>query len=286
MTPPESDLVNILGAPAGSFDSTGARASGKSLPERLPVLGLSDIVVFPGMVTPLLVESAQSIRLIDDVVAGDRFLALVLQRRAEDTHPGPDDLYDCGCAARVVKMLKFPDHTVRVLVEGLRRCRVVKYTAREPYLIAQMEWIDEAQDDSIELKALARTVHVQFQEVINLSPALSEQVKVAAMNSDEPGATADLAASHLNFSLPERQSLLEAGDVKVRLTRLLPLLGRELEVLTLGSKIQREVATAMSKSQRDFFLREQIRVIQRELGEGERRSRRAARTNRPGRLDR
>jgi ATP-dependent Lon protease len=241
----------------------------KSLPEVLPVLGLSDIVVFPGMVAPLLVESAQSIRLIDDVVAGNRFLCLVLQHRPEVENPLPQDLWTHGCVARVSKMLKYPDSTVRVLVEGLRRVRLKEFESQEPYLRAHVEMLKDISEDSIEMTALARNAQQQFQEIINLSPTLAEQVKIAALNTENPGKLADLIAANLNLSLEERQHLLEISVVKERLTRLLPLLGRELEVVTLGSKIQNEVATAMSKNQRDFFLREQMRIIQRELGEGD-----------------
>lgn len=270
MTSPESEFINILASSGGpASEPSSNKPGGKSLPEVMPVLGLSDIVVFPGMVAPLLVESTQSIRLIDDVVAGDRFLGLVLQRRPEVENPAPQDLWEHGCAARVLKMLKFPDNTVRVLIEGLRRFRIRAYASVDPYLCAEIEVLKEVSEESLEMTALARNAHVQFQEIINLSPAISDQVKVTALNTEQPGRLADLIAANLNLSLEERQHLLETVVVKDRLTRLLPLLNREVEVLTLGSKIQKEVASSMSKSQRDFFLREQIRAIQRELGEGD-----------------
>jgi ATP-dependent Lon protease len=164
-------------------------------------------------------------------------------------------------------MLKFPDNTVRVLVEGLRRIRILDYQSHSPYLCAKVEALKDEVEDSIEFAALARNAHRQFEEIINLSPALSDQIKIAAVNTDDPGKLADLVAANLNLNLEERQHLLELNKVKQRLTRLLPLLSREIEVLTLGSKIQKEVASSMSKSQRDFFLREQLRAIQRELGE-------------------
>lgn len=266
MTTPESELIQILGA-TGSPDPQGTKTWSKSLPECLPILGLSDIVIFPGTVTPLLVETAQSIRLIDDVVAGDRFLGLVLQRNAELDNPTPSDLWGFGCAGRVMKMLKFPDNTVRVLVEGLRRFRVAEYTTESPYLIARVEKLADEVEESLELTAMARNAEREFQEIIKLSPALSEQVKVAALNTEEPARLSDLIAGNLNLSLEERQNLLQMPSVKSRLSRLLPLLSRELEVLRLGSKIQNEVVTSLSKNQREFYLREQIRAIQRELGE-------------------
>src|SRR5580698_9940824 len=266
MTSPETEFISILGA-GGNPDAAGTKVWSKSLPESLPILGLSDIVIFPGTITHLLVETAPSIRLIDDVVAGDRFLGLVLQRNAEIENPTPNDLWPNGCAGRINKMLKFPDGTVRVLVEGLRRFRIIDYSSQSPYLIARTEKLKDQPDDSLELTALTRNAEREFQEIIKLSPALADQVKVAALNTEDPGKLSDLIAANLNLSLEERQHLLEMPSVKDRLTRLLPLLSRELEVLKLGSKIQNEVVTSMSKNQRDFFLREQIRAIQRELGE-------------------
>jgi len=268
MTSPDTEFISILGAPTAGGDTAISRA-GKSLPDALPILGLSDIVIFPGMVAPLLVESAASIRLIDDVVAGDRFIGLVLQKKPDVENPAPEDLWNHGCAVRVLKMLKFPDNTVRVLVEGLRRFRIGQYESHEPYLRAKVEVIRDVTEESLELIAMARNAQRQFQEIINLSPAMSDEVKVATLNTEHPGKLSDLIASNLNLSLEERQHLLETNVVKERLGRLLPLMSRELEVLTLGSKIQKEVASSMSKSQRDFFLREQIRAIQRELGESD-----------------
>src|SRR6185295_1701442 len=181
MTSPDTEFISILGAStAGSSDTTISRAGGKSLPSVLPILGLSDIVIFPGMVAPLLVESAASIRLIDDVVAGDRFLGLILQKKADIENPLPADLWTHGCAVRVLKMLKFPDNTVRVLVEGLRRFRIAEYEAHEPYLRAKVEVIRDSVEESLELTALTRNAQRQFQEIINLSPAMSDEVQVAA----------------------------------------------------------------------------------------------------------
>src|SRR5437667_7913084 len=268
MTSPDTEFISILGAPTAGGDTVITRA-GKSLPDILPILGLSDIVIFPGMVAPLLVESAASIRLIDDVVAGDRFIGLVLQKKPDVENPAPEDLWNHGCAVRVLKMLKFPDNTVRVLVEGLRRFRIGQYESHEPYLRAKVEVIRDVTEDSLEMIAMARNAQRQFQEIINLSPAMSDEVKVATLNTEHPGKLSDLIAANLNLSLEERQHLLETNAVKERLTSLLTVMSRELEVLTLGSKIQKEVASSMSKSQRDFFLREQIRAIQRELGESD-----------------
>ncbi|HET7624341.1 MAG TPA: endopeptidase La, partial [Verrucomicrobiae bacterium] len=265
MTSPDTEFISILGA-AGNPEAP-ARVSANSLPDVLPILGLSDIVIFPGMVAPLLVETPQSIKLIDDVVAGDRLLGVALQRRPEAENPTPEEMHDIGCAARLLKMLKFPDNTVRVLVEGLWRIRIKEYSQPAPYLAAKFELMKDLAEDSVELTAMMRNAQGQFQEIIKLSPALSEQVKIAALNTEDPGHFTDLIAVNLNLTLEERQKLLETTSVKERLTFLLPMLNREHEVLTLSSKIQTEVATSISKTQRDFFLREQLRAIQRELGE-------------------
>src|SRR3954469_7378887 len=267
MTSPDTEFISILGA-AGNPEAP-ARVSSHTLPQTLPILGLSDIVIFPGMVAPLLVETPQSIKLIDDVVAGDRLLGVALQRKPEAENPTPEEMHEVGCTARLLKMLKFPDNTVRVLVEGLWRINIKEYVNHDPYLSAKFELMKDMTEDTVEVTAMMRNAQGQFQEIIKLSPALSEQVKIAALNTEDPGHFTDLVAVNLNLNLDERQKLLEQTSVKERLSFLLPMLNREHEVLTLSSKIQTEVATSISKTQRDFFLREQMRAIQRELGETE-----------------
>src|ERR1017187_7157628 len=266
MTSPETEFVSILG---GAEKTEPPRISSRSLPENLPILGLSDIVIFPGAVVPLLVETGPSLRLIDDIVAGDRLFAAVLQRKPEIAEPVPEDLHEVGCVSRLSKMVKFPDGTARVLVEGLWRIRTTKYALPAPYLRAGYELLRDETEDSIELQAMLRNAHKQFEEIARMSNALSDQVKVAALNTEHPGHFADLIAANLNLSLEDRQKLLETISVRERLQKLLPLLNREQEVLTLSSKIQNDVASSIAKTQRDFFLREQLRAIQRELGEGE-----------------
>ena len=268
MSSPDTEIISILGVNAGA-ELKGQRVGSKSLPRQLPVLGLSDIVIYPGMIAPLLVDSASSIRLIDDVVAGDRLVGLVLQRDPDIDLPKPEELWEHGCAARILKMLKFPDHTVRVLVEGLLRIGIKRFKSQDPYLVASIEILRDQEEDSLEMTAMTRNAQQQFEKIIELSPGMSDEVKIAALNSETSGKLTDLIAANLNLSLEERQQLLEAFVVKDRLSLLLPWLNRELEVQMLGSKIQKEVASSMSKNQRDFFLREQMRAIQRELGEGD-----------------
>jgi ATP-dependent Lon protease len=267
MTSPETEFVSILGG--SEKPEALAHISSRSLPENLPILGMSDIVIFPGSVVPLLVETGPSLRLIDDIVAGDRLLAAVLQRKPDVVEPAPEDLYEVGCVSRLSKMVKFPDGTARVLVEGLWRIRIKQYAPPAPYLRAGYELLRDETEDSIELQAMLRNAHKQFEDIAKLSNALSDQVKIATLNTEHPGHFADLIAANLNLSLEDRQKLLETVSVRERLQKLLPMLNREQEVLTLSSKIQNNVASSIAKTQRDFFLREQIRAIQRELGEGE-----------------
>src|SRR3954453_16538018 len=158
MNSPDTEFIRILEA-TGKTDAPSSRSAAKHVPDVLPILGLSDVVIFPTMVAPLLVDNAQSIRLIDDVVEGDRFLGLVLQRKADVDNPLPEDLWEYGCAGRVLKMLKFPDNTVRVLVEGLRRIRIKEYETLTPYLKAKVEVVPETYATDVEMTALARNAH-------------------------------------------------------------------------------------------------------------------------------
>jgi ATP-dependent Lon protease len=250
----------------GNENNKGA-LSGQSVPGQLPILPLSDVVVFPHMVAPLLASSRSSVQLIDDVVAGDRLIGVALQKDPDQEHPRLDQLHEFGCVARVNRMLKFPDESVRVLIQGLKRIRIVRSQSETPYLIAQVEPLDDQFTPGIELAALARNAVNQFQEIIDLSPSLPGELKVATLNIEDPGRLADVIAANLSLSLEEKQRLLEMVDVRARLSMLGALLNRELEVLHLGSEIQTKVSKALSKSQREYFLREQLKAIQKELGE-------------------
>ena len=269
MSAPDTEMINILGTGSSGSSDTAITRAARKLPTTLPILGLSDVVIFPGMVVPLLVESEESTKLIDDVVEGDRLLGLVLQRKPEVQSPSPDDLFEHGCGARVLKMLKFPDSTIRILIEGLWRIRLNDFPARKPYLRARFTVLKDTETDGAEIIALARNVAQKFREIIKLTPAMPDQVKIAAVNTESPGPLSDLIAANLNLGLEDRQHLLETNNVRERLQQLRPLLDRELEVVQIGTKIQNDVTNSMAKTQRDFFLREQMRAIQRELGEGD-----------------
>ena len=242
--------------------------SAPEIPGQLPVLPLSDVVVFPHMIAPLLVASAHSIKLVDDVVAGDRLLCVTLQKNPDAEHPGLDELNHVGCIARTVRMLKMPDDSVRVLIQGVQRMKITSLVHDKPYLVANITPLTDETQAGVEMSALQRNAGSQFQEIVNLTPSLPDELKVATLNITEPSRLADVIAANMSFTLEEKQGLLELTDVRLRLNLLGALLTRELEVLKLGSEIQSKVTTAMSKSQREYFLREQLKQIQKELGEG------------------
>ncbi|MEW6357745.1 MAG: endopeptidase La [Planctomycetota bacterium] len=239
------------------------------VPRELPVLPLKDTIVFPHMIIPLAVGRPKSLKLIDDVVVKDRMLALVAQSEKEDEDPSPSQLHEVGTAATILRLMRFPDETTRILVQGLERIRVKRYAKTDPYLVAQVQEIQSIVDGSPELAALAQTASNQFQHLISLMPQLPDELRVAVMNIDDPSKLADMIASHLNISLEERQKLLAELDVKKRLDRVTHLLARDIEVLELGKKIQSDVKTEMDKGQREYYLRQQLKAIQAELGEGD-----------------
>ena len=236
---------------------------------RLPVLPLKETVVFPESMTPLAVGQERSVRLIDDVVSGERTLALLTVRNPDADPPGWDDLYDVGTVAVVHKMIKVPDGTLRILVQGLERVRLVTPVEEEPYLVAQLEELPDVVSESPELEALTRHVQHQFGQIIALTPYLPEELQLAAANVDDPSALCHLVASTLRIPTEERQQLLAAVDVEERLRSVSVILARELEMSELGSKIQSQVASEIDKGQREFFLRQQLKAIQEELGEGD-----------------
>ena len=236
---------------------------------RLPLLPLKDTVVFPESMTPLAIGQERSVRLIDDVVSGERMLALFTVRNPEADPPGWDDLYDVGTVAVVHKMIKIPDGTLRILVQGLERVRLAERAQDEPYLVGELEALPDVVPGSPEVEALTRTVQQQFGQIIALTPYLPEELQLAAANIDDPGALCHLVASTLRLGTEERQDLLEAVDVEQRLRAVAVILGRELEMSELGSRIQSQVASEIDKGQREFFLRQQLKAIQDELGEGD-----------------
>lgn len=241
----------------------------ETLPDILPVLPITNSVIFPGMLIPLIVNTPKSVQLIDDVAAGNRYFIASLQRdrNKDEEDLAAQDLYETGCLTRIIKMVKFPDESIRMLAQGAARCEVEQFLTEEPYLTGKFKVTGEKADESVELEALMRFAVQRFQDIIALSPSLPDELKIAAANIERPENLADLIAANLNISLEEKQKLLEENNPKARLEALTSMLNHEKEVLELGSQIQDKVNESMSKNQRDFFLREQMKAIKKELGE-------------------
>jgi ATP-dependent Lon protease len=237
------------------------------LPDALPILPLRETVTYPDTLTPLAVGQERSINLVNDVLSGNRMLAMVASRDPENDAPGPDDLYGVGVAGTVARMMKVPDGTLRILVQGAERIRIGDYVSEEPYLVARIEAMPDVLEPSTELEALTRNVQSTFTQIIEAIPYLPEELQLAVANLDEPSALSHLISGALRISTEEKQELLETVDVTRRLRRLSQILTRELEVVQLGSKIQSQVESEIDKGQREYFLRQQLKAIQEELGE-------------------
>jgi ATP-dependent Lon protease len=242
------------------------------VPAELPVLPLRDTVLFPNSFMPLAVARESSVALIDDAIAGDKQIAVFTQRDAGDEDPGQDGLFPIGTFAHIHKMFKLPDGSLRLIVQGLSRLRFESVVATTPYLRARVEALTDQVPpvDSVEADALLRNIRTNFQQIVQLSPVLSEDLSALVANIPEPGRLADFIASSLStVTTAVKQELLETADVRERMDRLNRVLIKELEVLEVGSKIQSQVESEVGRNQREYFLREQMKAIQRELGEGD-----------------
>jgi len=243
-----------------------------SIPQDLPVLPLRDTVLFPNSFMPLAVARESSVRLIDDAIGAGRLIGVFTQRDAAVEEPGQGDLYPIGTATHIHKMFKLPDGTLRLIVQGLARLRLEQLASVRPYLVARVaQAADQLRDeDRLEIDALQRNIKTNFQKVVSLSPLLSDDLQTLAMGITDPGKLADFIASSLTtISTAIKQSVLETLDVRARVDELNRILIKELEVLELGSKIQSQVQSEVGKNQREYFLREQLKAIQKELGEGD-----------------
>ncbi len=240
------------------------------IPELLPVLPLRDIVIFPFMIVPLYVSRERSIKAVDQALADQRMILLAAQREQEKEDPAPEDVYGMGTVALIMRMLKLPDGRIRVLVQGVGRARVAAYEEGHAHLQARIEPIPEPEvkDKSLEIEALMRNVKGALEKSANLGKPISPEVIVIANNMEEAGRLADLTASNLDLKVEGAQEILEAIDPLERLRRVHDLMTKELEVLTMQQEISSQAKGEMDRSQREFFLRQQLKAIQSELGEG------------------
>ncbi|MBX5441035.1 MAG: endopeptidase La [Solirubrobacteraceae bacterium] len=239
----------------------------RGLPETLPVLPLRDSVPFPDTLTPLAIGQERSIELVNHVLGRDRMLVMTASRSAEIETPGPADLYDVGVVGVVARMLKVPDGTLRILVQGTQRVHLDAWVGEQPFLVARISPMPDVVVESPELTALVRNVQSTFSQIVEAVPYLPEELQVAVANLDDPAALANLIGGALRLKTAEKQELLEEVDVAERLRRLSKLLARELEVISIGTKIQSQVQSELDQSQREYVLRQQLKAIQEELGE-------------------
>ena len=237
--------------------------------EQLPLLPTKGTVVFPAMVVPLLVSEQKYARLIDQTLMRGRLIGLVAQKDPEQDNPTADQMYSVGTVGSILKMLRFPDGSVRFLVQGMARFSVREIVRTEPFVVARIETHEDNPERNVPIEAIVRNALELLKKAVELSPYLSEDLQITAMNTDEPGKLADLIASNLNIATAQKQEVLETFDVKKRLERVVELIGKEVEVLELSRKIQSQAAHEMGRMQKEYILREQLKAIQKELGEAD-----------------
>jgi ATP-dependent Lon protease len=259
----DDSVIEII----SSGEAQQVEFGGSTLPPTLPVLPLRETVTFPDTLTPLAIGQDRSVELINDVLAGNRMLAMVASVDPENELPGPDQLYRVGVVGTIQRMMKMPDDTLRVLVQGSQRIRIDDYTRTTPYLVAHVTEMPDEIEESTELEALVRSVQGSFNQIVENVPYLPEELMVAVANVDDPSQLVHVIAGSLRLKTEEKQELLEEVDVTRRLRKLASFLAREADVIAMGAKIQTQVQEEVDKSQRDFFLRQQLKAIQEELGE-------------------
>ncbi len=241
--------------------------SGPAIPAELPILPLKNTAVFPLTVLPLVVQKPRSVRLVDDVVIGDRMVGLVALRNPEVDEPTPADLYSMGTVAIIHRMARAPDGTLHIIVQGLERIRITEFTQTEPYMRGKVETVPDIVEKGMEMEALVRSTIDLFRRLVSLAAYLPEEVIANALNTDDPRQLAYLVATSTRMDLATRQEILELDSVSAKLRKLVAVLSREVEVLELGKKIQSDAQSGMEKLQREYFLREQLKAIKKELGE-------------------
>ena len=259
--------VEVPGFPTAASGGVDGVPSDGSLPAELPVLPLRAEVSFPSTLTPLAIGVERSVTLVNEVLGGNRMLVMVASREPDNETPGPDGLHAVGVVGVVARMMKVPDGSLRILVQGTDRVRLGDYTATEPYLVARIEPEPDVLVASTELEALVRNLQSTFSEVIEAVPYLPDELQMAVANVDDPSELGYLIAGALRIDTDQKQSLLEERDVTVRLRRLAEVLAHEQELISIGSRIQSQVQGEMEKGQREYFLRQQLKAIQDELGE-------------------
>jgi len=239
----------------------------KPIPKQLPILPLRGTVLFPELILPIMVGRKKSVKLIDDAMEGNRIIGVVTQHSSEVEDPKPSEIYRVGVAAHLVRVVRELDGTQRVIVQGLERIRIVRYLQSDPYYLAEVEVLPVEEVYDVEVEALVRNLKGLFQKAVELAPYLNNELKNIVINVREPGVLADLIIANLNINTSEKQEVLELLNVKERLNKTHFILTREVQIMELGNKIQSQVKEDIDKAQREYYLREQLKAIKRELGE-------------------
>jgi ATP-dependent Lon protease len=237
--------------------------------QKYPVLPLRDIVVFPHMIVPLFVGREKSVRALEDVMKEDKQILLVTQRNAAQDDPGPADMYGVGTVGTVLQLLKLPDGTVKVLVEGGMRAKIEEFAEIDPFFVARAGSVGESEHEGKEVEALARSVITQFEQYIKLNKKIPPEVLVSVNQIEDPSKLADTVASHLTLKIADKQELLEIASVSARLEKVFSFMEGEIGVLQVEKRIRSRVKRQMEKTQREYYLNEQMKAIQKELGESE-----------------
>jgi ATP-dependent Lon protease len=268
----ESDDIHSTILPSLPKEQPSEVENGSKLPDTIAILPLRGLVVYPQTAVPLTVGQPRSIRLIDDVAAGERMVGLITTKNPENENPNAEDLYEIGTISIIHRLFRAPDGTIRLLVQGMARFKVLEFVQKEPYFIARIQPYPEEKETGLEIDALARNVRDQFEHIAELIPSIPKELVASISSIQDPLQTTYTIANFQRMELSEAQIILELDKVSEKLHKLVEILTKESEVLELGQKIQNEARSEIEKMQRDYFLREQLKAIQKELGDGDEQS--------------
>jgi ATP-dependent Lon protease len=237
------------------------------IPTELGIIPIKGGVIFPDQVVPLIIHTQKLAKLIDEILTTNKLAGALTQRNPDIEEPKPNEVFRIGCVIQITKMLRFPDGTIRLLIKGLKRFRVDEFTQTEPYLKAKINTVSPTYKKTVALEAMMRNVVAMFQHLVSLAPYLPDEYAAVVLNMENSDNLVDFVSSTINFDYNEKQALLEITDPKERFTKLIPMLQKEISILELGAKIRSDVKSELDKGQREFYLREQLKAIQKELGE-------------------
>ncbi|MEO0156900.1 MAG: endopeptidase La [candidate division WOR-3 bacterium] len=238
-----------------------------AIPDELGIIPIKGGVIFPDQMVPLIIQTPRLAKLIDEILTTNKLAGAITQRNPDIEEPKPEEVYQVGCVIQITKMLRFPDGTIRLLVKGLKRFRVLEFTQVEPYLKAKIQLYTDGYKKNVSIEALMRNVVTMFQQLVSLAPYLPDELGAIVLNIDDPDRLINFVTGYTNLDVNEKQAILEIAEPKERFLKLIPLLQKEISILELGAKIRTQVKNEFDKGQKEFYLREQLKAIQKELGE-------------------